>query len=368
MKDKRKKKSALDVVLDMMPVIGAVIGMAIGAIFVMLWGIHPATFFSELIKGAFGGKLEIGSTLNCAVPLLIAGTGTAIAFRAGANNIGQEGQLFVGGLAAATIALMMPSLPRALGIPAILVLSFVFGMAFAGIAVLFRLFKGVNELLITLLLNYIGSYLISAMVNGPFQSSTNVSFPQTDTFGEQFLLKNWPQMGYVHSGIFIAIVVIAIFGYFLWYTPMGMRIRSAGLSPMACKTAGNNPTILFVAAMLISGGLCGMAGSIEVIGKSDCLRQGFGTNLGFDSLAVALLGGTNPFGVLPAGLFFGALRAGMQTMQRSLGIPSALLDLIKGSIMISIMVGNAVKLHVRTKGYKKKKEKTVKTVSNETSC
>ena len=104
MKDKRKKKSVLDVVLDMMPVIGAVIGMAIGAIFVMLWGIHPATFFSELIKGAFGGKLEIGSTLNCAVPLLIAGTGTAIAFRAGANNIGQEGQLFVGGLAAATIA------------------------------------------------------------------------------------------------------------------------------------------------------------------------------------------------------------------------------------------------------------------------
>ena len=176
MKDKRKKKSVLDVVLDMMPVIGAVIGMAIGAIFVMLWGIHPATFFSELIKGAFGGKLEIGSTLNCAVPLLIAGTGTAIAFRAGANNIGQEGQLFVGGLAASTIALMMPSLPRALGIPAILVLSFVFGMAFAGIAVLFRLFKGVNELLITLLLNYIGSYLISAMVNGPFQSSTNVSF------------------------------------------------------------------------------------------------------------------------------------------------------------------------------------------------
>ena len=73
--------------------------------------------------------------------------------------------------------------------------------------------------------------------------------------------------------------------------------------------------------MLISGGLCGMAGSIEVIGKSDCLRQGFGTNLGFDSLAVALLGGTNPFGVLPAGLFFGALRAGMQTMQRSLGFP-----------------------------------------------
>lgn len=363
MREKKKKKTVLDIVLDMSPVIGAVIGMAIGAAFVMLWGIHPVTFFTELFKGAFGGTLEIGGTLNYAVPLLIAGTGTAIAFKAGANNIGQEGQLFVGGLAAACVALLAPSLPRALGIPAILILSFIFGMIFAGIAVLFRLFKGINELLITLLLNYIGSNLVAAMVNGPFQSSANVSYPQTDTFGEQFLLISWPQLGYLHSGIFIAIVVIAVCGYFMWYTPTGMRMRAAGLSPLACKTAGNNPTMLFVAAMLISGGLCGMAGSIEVIGKSDCLRQGFGTNLGFDSLAVALLGGTNPFGVLPAGLFFGALRAGMQSMQRTLGIPSALLDLIKGSIMISIMVGNAIKIYVRTKGHKKKKVKVSKTVT-----
>lgn len=367
MSGKKKRRTALDVALDMSPVIGVVIGMAIGALFVTLWGIHPTVFFSELVKGAFGGKLEIGSTLNCAVPLLIAGTGTAIAFRAGANNIGQEGQLFVGGLAAASVALMVPNIPGVVGIPAILLLSFVFGMAFAGIAVMFRLFKGVNELLITLLLNYIGSYLVSAMVNGPFQSSTNVSFPQTDTFGDQFLLKNWPQLGYVHSGIFIAVVVIGVFGYFLWYTPSGMRIRAAGQSPLACKTAGNNPTMLFVAAMLISGGLCGMAGSIEVIGKSDCLRQGFGTNLGFDSLAVALLGGTNPVGVLPAGLFFGALRTGMQTMQRSLGIPSALLDLIKGSIMISIMAGNAVKMHVRSSAHRKKPKKREKTAMERTA-
>ncbi len=367
----KTKKSLVDIILDLSPVVGACIGILIGACFVSLWGINPGTFFVELIKGAFGDRLAIGSTLNSAVPLLIAGAGTAIAFKAGANNIGQEGQLFVGGLAAATVALLMPSLPKGIGIPLILLLSFLFGMAFAGIAIFFRLFKGVNELLITLLLNYIGTLLVSAMVNGPFKSTTNVSFPQTDTFGSQFLLKNWPTMGYMHTGIFIAIAIILISGYYLWFTPAGLRLRTVGLSPLASETAGNNPTKIFIIAMFISGGLCGIAGSVEVIGRSDCLRQGFGTNIGFDALAVALLGGTNPFGVLPSGLFFGALKAGMQTMQRSLGIPSALLDLIKGSIMISIMVGNAVKVFIKTNNQKRKMKKSHESAAsndNEVPC
>lgn len=353
----KNKKSILDIILGLSPVVGACVGILAGALFVTLWGVNPATFFVELVKGAFGNSLAIGGTLNNAAPLLVAGAGTAIAFKAGANNIGQEGQLFTGGLAAAVIALMMPALPRVVGIPSILLLSFVFGMIFVSIAVFFRLVKGVNELLITLLLNYIGKLFVSAMINGPFKSETNVSFPQTDTFGSQFLLKNWPQMGYMHTGIFIALVVIAVTGYYMWCTPAGLRIRTAGLSPMASKTAGNNPTKLFILAMLISGGLCGMAGGIEVIGRSDCLRQGFGENLGFEALAVALLGGTNPLGVLPAGLFFGALKAGMQSMQRSLGIPSALLDLIKGAIMISIVVGNAIKIHIRNNSRKKSLKK-----------
>jgi simple sugar transport system permease protein len=352
-----RKKQILNFVLNFSPVISAMIGILIGACFVALWGISPITFFAELIKGALGDKLSIGSTLNNAAPLLIAGSGTAIAFRAGANNIGQEGQLFLGGLGAATIALLIPGLPGVIGIPGVFIISFIFGMAFASIAVLFRLFKGVNELLVTLLLNYVGTLLVSAMVNGPFRSTTNVSYPQTDSFGEQFLLTNWSQFGYMHSGIFIAIAVTLVSGYFLWFTPMGLRIRNVGLSPEASKTAGSNPMLIFAVAMLISGGLCGLAGGVEVIGRSELLRQGFGTNMGFDSLAVALLGDTNPFGVLPAGLFFGALRTGMQTMQRSIGIPSALLDLVKGVIMISIMVGGAIKIYIRQAGAKKREVK-----------
>jgi simple sugar transport system permease protein len=348
-----KKKLIQDVALNFSPVISAIIGILIGACFVALWGISPVTFFAELVKGALGDKLAIGSTLNNAAPLLIAGSGTAIAFRAGANNIGQEGQLFLGGLGAATVALLIPGLPGALSIPGIFIVSFIFGMAFASIAIVFRLLKGVNELLVTLLLNYVGTLMVSAMVNGPFRSTTNVSYPQTDSFGEQFLLKNWPQFGYMHSGIFVAVIVVLLAGYFLWFTPMGLRIRNVGLSPEAARTTGSNPTVIFAIAMLISGGLCGLAGGVEVIGRSELLRQGFGTNMGFDSLAVALLGDTNPFGVLPAGLFFGALRTGMQTMQRSIGIPSALLDLVKGVIMISIMVGGAIKIYIRSSGAKK---------------
>lgn len=357
MKSANQKKVITDILLSLSPVVSAIIGILIGACFVALWGISPWTFFGELVKGALGDKLAIGNTLNNAAPLLIAGSGTAIAFRAGANNIGQEGQLFLGGLGAAFVSLLMPGLPAGLSIVGIFIVAFVFGMAFAAIPILFRLFKGVNELLVTLLLNYVGTLLVSAMVNGPFRSNTNVSYPQTDNFGEQFLLKNWPSFGYMHSGIFIAVGVVLITGYFMWFTPAGLRIRNVGLSPEASKTAGSNPTFIFIAAMLISGGFCGLAGAVEVIGRSSLLRQGFGTNMGFDSLAVALLGNTNPFGVLPAGLFFGALRTGMQTMQRSIGIPSALLDLVKGVIMVSIMVGGAIKLYARSSGAAKQRRK-----------
>ncbi|MDR3729305.1 MAG: ABC transporter permease [Oscillospiraceae bacterium] len=350
---KREKKPFLMILLDFSPIIGAILGLLIGACFVTLWGVSPITFFRELFKGAFGSTLAIGSTLNRATPLLIIGAGTAIAFRAGANNIGQEGQLFVGGIAAAVVALLMPSLPKGLSVPAILVVAMLFGMIFSGIAVLFRVLKGVNELLTTLLLNYVGTLLLSALVNGPLASEEIVSYPQTDTFGSQFLLKYWPNFGYLHSGIFIALAIILLTGYYLWLTPGGMRLRMTGLSPLAARTSGNNPTKIFVWSMLISGGLCAVAGAVEVIGCNDCLRQEFGSNLGFDGLAVALLGNTNPFGVLPAGIFFGALRTGMQAMQRSTGIPSVILDLIKGSIMVFIMGGGALKLYIEANAKKK---------------
>lgn len=349
---RKEKRGVLMTLLNFSPIIGAVLGLLIGALFAALWGISPITFFKELFKGAFGSTLSIGSTLNRTTPYLIIGTGTAIAFRAGANNIGQEGQLFLGGLAAAVVALKMPNLPGVLGIVVILAAAMLFGMIFAGIAVLFRLLKGINELLSTLLLNYIGTLLVSAMVNGPLAAGRTVSYPQTDTFSSQFLLKYWPNLGYMHAGIFIAVAIVLIAGYYLWFTPGGMRLRMTGLSPMAARASGNKPTKIFVWSMLISGGLCAVAGAVEVIGCNDCLRMEFGTALGFDGLAVALLGNTNPFAVLPAGLFFGALRTGMQAMQRATGIPSALLDLIKGSIIIFIMVSGALKILLQAKASK----------------
>lgn len=342
------KKSIFQILLDFSPLIGALFGLLAGSLYTSLWGLGPISFFKELFTGAFGTTISLGNTLNRATPLLLIGTGTAIAFRAGANNIGQEGQLFVGGLSTAVVALLLPSLPGFVGIPAILLLSALFGMVYAGIAVTFRLLKGVNELLITLLLNYIATLFISAMITGPFAASKTVSYPMTDAFNSQFLLARWPSLGYLHAGIFIALGVVLIAGYFMWRTPAGLRLRMVGLSPMAARTAGSNPTKVFIAAMLLSGALCGMAGAVEVLGTADCLRQGFGTALGFDGLAVALIGGTNPLGVLPAGLFFGALRTGMQAMQRSTGIPSSILDLIKGCIMVFIMLGTALKGFVKT--------------------
>jgi len=343
-------------ILKFSPVIGAFLGLVVAALFLMLWKINPIEFFTELIKGAIGSKTAIGSTLNRATPYMIVGAATAIAYKAGAQNMGQEGQVFMGGLGAGMVAVLLPHIPSPFALAFALIGSMVFGALFAGIAVLFRLVKGVNEILSTLILNYIGTLIVSALIIGPLKSSTSSSYPHTDSFGKQFLLIQWKSFGYLHAGIFIALLVVAGASYFLWIHPAGLRLRMAGSSPLACRTAGGNPKKIFVRAMLACGALSGLAGGIELLGKYNNLRSGYATSLGWDALIVALLAGLNPNGVIPAAVFFGALYTGINSMQRTLGVPSALLSLIKGCIMVFIISGTALQQYMKVKPKMVKKE------------
>lgn len=350
-KGKRKlsKQKVLMTALKFSPVIGAIAGLLLAALFLMLWKINPGEFFLQLIKGAIGTKNAIGLTLNRATPYMIIGAATAVAYKAGAQNMGQEGQVFIGGLGAGMVAVLLPNLPSPVALPTALLAAMLFGGLFAAVAVFFRMAKGVNEVLSTLILNYIAALIVSAAVIGPLKSSGNSSYPHTNDFGAQYILAQWKNIGYLHSGIFIAIVTVVFLSYYLWFHPSGLKIRMTGLSPLACRTAGGNPTKIFALTMIMCGALSGLAGGVEVFGKYTNLRSGYATGIGWDALIVALLAGLNPVGVIPASLFFGALYTGINTMQRTLGVPSALLDLIKGCIMIFIVFGTALQHRVKLK-------------------
>jgi general nucleoside transport system permease protein len=340
---RKYNRTAAIVLIRFSPVFGAIAGLIVGAIFVILWGENPWLFIEELFKGAFGSPSKIGATLNRTTPLLLAGLGTAIAWRSGAINIGQEGQLFMGGLGAAVVAFWVGGLPQAVGLPLTLIGGALFGMLLAGISAAFRLYNGVHEILTSLLLNFIGvlfvSFMIATVINDPITSGN----PQTPIFPESAWLPIWRKLGSTHAGILIGVILTLIGSYIMWRTPIGFKLRMGGSSQKATRAAGYSPNKLFFLAMIISGGLSGLAGATEVTGSIyHRLVYAFGVNLGFDSLAVALLANINPIAVLPSALFFGALRAGTLSMQRAIGVPAVLLQIVQGSIMLFIVIGFAL--------------------------
>jgi ABC-type uncharacterized transport system permease subunit len=342
----KKKITSEDVVkmaLRMSPVLGAFIGLIVAALFLLLWNVNPIMFFTELMKGAFGNINSIGSLLNRATPYMIVGASTVIAFESGVMNMGQEGQMFMGGLGATLVAFAFPNLPKLIAIPFALLGGIVFGALYSAIPIALRLIKGINEMLITLILNYVATLTMLALIVGPLARTSGVmSYPHTDDFGPAYILPSWKNLGYLHAGIFIAVVVLIVAIYFFDINPNGLRFRTAGLSPIAARTAGINPTKVFVLAMLINGACAGLGGGVELLGRYNSLRGTYADHIGWDSLVVALLAGNSPKGVLPAALFYAMLYTGINTMQRTLGVPSAILQLIKGCIVVCVMMGATI--------------------------
>lgn len=346
---KLNSETVMQTIFRLSSVIGAIVGLVIAALFLTLWGINPLEFFVELIKGALGSPKAIGNTLNRAAPYMIVGAATAIAYECGSMNMGQEGQVFMGGLGAALVALACPGLPKILAIPLALLGGMLLGALYISIPVIFRLRKGINEVLTTLIMNYVASLIVSAMVIGPIACTTSSSYPRTDEFGDAYMLTNWRDVGHLHTGIFIAVAVVILAIYFFYVHPAGLKARAVGFSPNASRTAGISPTKVFALGMLMNGAFCGLAGGVELLGRYNNLRGSYADGIGWDSLIVALLSGLDPKGVLPAALFFGALYTGISTLQRTLGVPSALLSLIKGCIVIFVMTGTAIQKYHKAK-------------------
>lgn len=323
----------------------AVALLALLATAVSLAGQDPGRALRALWEGAFGSSYVLASvTLVRAVPLVLGGLAVAIAFRAGVWNIGVEGQILAGAASSTAIAMLAPRWPAVVAIPAALATGAIAGAGWAGIAALLRLRFGVLEVISTIMLNFIALYCVGYLVRGPLQEPSGI-YPQSPEIAATFQLPRLVEGTRLHWGLLIALAVsVALWGY-LAYTAGGFRIRAAGASPAAARSAGMiDVGRTTTRAFLASGALAGLAGAIEVTGVTFALYETISPGYGYTSIAVALLAGLNPLFVVLSGTMFGALEAGAGAMQRDAGVPSVLVSVITATLILIVLAARTRRL------------------------
>lgn len=320
------------------PILSFLLALIVGAIPIILYHVNPILAYKELIIGAFGSSFGFSETIIKAIPLVLSGLGYAFAARSGLFNIGCEGQIYIGALGATLVGLYLGDLPPIVGIPLCIFASAIFGGIWAGIPGFLKARLGVSEVITTIMFNYIGINVISYMVRGPLVEPPGY-FPETPKINESFWYVNLFGSR-IHSGIFIALLLLIVVYFILWHTPFGFRIRAVGLSQDASEYIGIRVRWNLALAMAISGALAGIAGANEVLGIQHRLIEAFSPGYGYDAIAVSLLGQNHPLGIVFSSILFSGLRAGAGAMQRAVGIPDAIIKTIQGLVLIFVVAGS----------------------------
>jgi general nucleoside transport system permease protein len=306
-------------------------------------GYDAPAALSALWSGAFGSWYAFTSaTLVRAVPLTLIGLGIAIAFRGGAFNIGAEGQFYAGAIAATWVGLHVAGRPPLFATGALLLAAFVAGAAWIAVPVWLKLRFGVIEVISTLLLNFVAESLVSLMVLGPLQERNRI-YPQSDAIAEPARL---PFLGgtRLHAGFLLALIAGLILWFLFTRTLWGFRLRAVGMGPRAAEVSGGvDSQRMGAVALLLSGAMAGLAGGVEVSGVSYALFQNLSSGYGFTGIAVALLGGLHPAGVVVAGILFGALESGAGAMQRDAGVPAVAVYVVEAVIIIVALLATGPK-------------------------
>lgn len=341
-----------------LPLLAIFLGFIVGSIFILLAGSSPIVAYTALFTGSLGGLSKIGETLYKTTPILFTGLSVAFAFRTGLFNIGAEGQYIVGSITAIAVGWYFQNLPPVILLPMILIIGAIAGGLWASIAGFLKAQFGVHEVITTIMLNYtalIGTnYLIRTVLNpqqlqGTDKMAFSVAIPENVRLSK--LSDFIPQFGYssAHTGIFIGIACAVAVYYLLFKTTIGYEIRSVGHSPEAAEYGGISKKKNIIMAMLISGILAGLAGAVQVTGLIYKVNMSSGMpGYGFDGIAVALVGGNHPLGILASSLLFGILSNGARKMQLA-GIPKEVIGIIQGVIIIFIAGELIVKLLSRKK-------------------
>ncbi len=293
---------------------------------------------SALARGAFGSWYAVTSaTLVRMVPLGLAGLAVVVAFRAGILNIGAEGQLLMGAIAAGAVFAVLNATNAVIALPLMLLVGTIAGSGWAAVAAFLRHRFGVLEVISTIMLNFVAQSLMGWLVRGPLQEPAHIA-PQSTSLPASLHLPTLLPNTQLHVGALL-LVMLAI-GLWWWFrsTASGFRVRAVGANPAAAASAGQiNVARTSATAFVLSGALAGLAGSVEYTGVTYALYDNFSPGYGYTAIAVALLAGLHPLGVLATALLFGALEAGASAMQRDAGVPSVLVSVVEASLILSVV-------------------------------
>jgi len=317
--------------------IALLLGLSLGAVLMALWGYNPLLAYGALFRGAFGDRYAIATTLSRATPLILTGLTFAIGMRGGLFNIGAQGQLTAGALVAVAVSLW--ALPPGWHLLVAVVLAMLAGALFSIPAAVLKLTSGVHEVISTIMLNWIAfwvaGYVIITYLQDPLRGYSSIQAVP----GERFpLLLVGSDLTYA----LLASVAFALAIYWvLWYHAAGYELRASGLNPDASRYAGMRPAWSMTLTFVLGGLAAGLVGATEVLGRFPYSLTNSLSNLGslgFDGIAVALVGRNHPLGVIAGAIFFGALTAGATQMGFQVGVPIDMISIVQGIIIMAVAI------------------------------
>jgi simple sugar transport system permease protein len=325
-------------------VAAVLITFAITAGPIILAGANPIEAYAAFVVVPLTSQFTVLEVLVSATPILFTGAAVAIAFRAGYWNIGAEGQLLLGAVAAAAIGIVGGDLPPLLALPIMIAGGALAGAGWALVPALLRVRFGIDEVVTTLLLNPVALLLVNGLLHGPWRDPVT-GFPESPRIAASAEFPTLIDRSRLHLGFVVALAVILVAWYVLARTPAGLRLRAAGLSPHGARFAGIDVARTLLGAALVSGAIAGIAGVSEVAGIQNRLTGGLSPGYGYTGIVVATLGTLTMPGVAIAALFLGDLTVGASSAARSLGIPSQLGAVVQGVLLLTTVALLAARRH-----------------------
>jgi simple sugar transport system permease protein len=318
-----------------------VAALLIGAILVILSGNSPIEAYSTIISGAFGSKQRLSELFVKMIPLTIMAYGVSIAYKAQLWNIGADGQFTMGAIASMAVGIYL-DLPAFIIIPISVLSAMIAGALWSGLAGWLKTKFNANEVITTLMLNYIATYFLAFLVYGPMMDP-NGELAQSEILRDPLKIPLLFSNLRIHGGIIIMLLII-IMMFFFWKTTLGYKIDLIGQGEKVSTYAGVNVKKTVIITMMISGALAGLAGWNEAYGVQYRLLEGISSGYGDLAVVIALLGELNPLGIVVSAFFFSILKVGGASMQRMTNVPYSIVDVIQGLIIIFVIARTAFKI------------------------
>ena len=334
-----KRKSISVAALFLVPAVSFLVSLVLTGLVLLAFGTDPVATFGAMVAGAFGSSIGFSETLVKAIPLMLTGLGVALAFKLKFWNIGAEGQLVLGGIASAWVALFLGNwLPPALLLPAAIIAGCAAGALWAGIPAFLKTRLKVDETLVTLMLNYVAILFAEYLYYGPWRDPKGYGFPGSAPLPEAAWL---PRLfGRAHIGLYFALVIAVLLWITIKRTRWGFELTIIGASPKAARYQGIAVQRNIFLAILLSGALCGLAGACEVTGISHRLQQGLNLGYGYTAIIIAWMSQLNPLAIPFVALLMGGILVGGDQVQLMMGLPSAMGIVMQGLILFPMLAGS----------------------------